>query len=167
MADFIEQSNSRTAVRELTAPIADITTFNTLVAGVVSGNPWGCTAYEVAGVAQPAVAVSRESYMAKVAYEDGEAKNVGNASAKCPTVAAFTTAVANILANAALATAMGGNAVRDSASETYSRTLKCHHSNGEIYYVSFSRDSVRITSYSDDAIRTTIDTWADTKPELA
>lgn len=167
MGDFIEQSNTKTAVRELAVPIADIATFNTLVAGVVSGNPWSCTTYEVGGVAQPAVAVSRESYVAKVVYEDEEAKTVGNATAKCPTVASFNTAVANILANAALATAMGGDAVRDSAGESYSRTLKCHHSNGEIYYVSFARDSVRITSYSDDAIKTAIDTWADTKPELA
>jgi len=52
MADFVDQSNTKTAVRELPVPIADITTFNTLVAGVVSGNPWSCTAYEVAGVAQ-------------------------------------------------------------------------------------------------------------------
>ena len=166
MADFVEQSNTKTAVRELPVPIADITTFNTLVAGVVSGNPWSCTAYEVAGVAQDPVAVSRESYTAKVIYQDGEAKVIGNASAKCPTVAAFTTAAANMVANAALATAMGGTVARDEEAETYTRTLKCHDANGEIYYVSFSRDQVRITSYSDDAIRTAIDTWADTKTEL-
>jgi hypothetical protein len=167
MADFVEQSTTKTAVRTLTAPIADLATFNTLVAGVVSGNPWSCTTYEVSGEVQPAVAVNRESYVAKVVYENEEAVTVGNANAKCPTVAAFNTAIANMLANAALATAMGGDVVRDSAKESYSRTLKCHHSNGEIYYVTFTRDAVRITSYSDDAIKTAIDTWADTIPALA
>jgi coenzyme F420-reducing hydrogenase alpha subunit len=167
MADFIEQSNTKIAVRELAAPIADIATFNTLVSGVVSGNPWSCTTYEVGGVAQPAVDTSREAYTAKVLYEDEAAKTVGTAQAKCPSVAAFNTAIANMLANAALATAMGGDVVRDSENETYTRTLKCHFSNGEIVYVTFSREQVRVSSYSDDAILTTIDTWADTKTELA
>ena len=96
MADFVEQSTTKTAVRTLAAPIADLTTFNTLVAGVVSGNPWCCTTYEVSGEVQPAVAVNRESYVAKVVYENEEADTVGTANAKCPTVACFNTAIANV-----------------------------------------------------------------------
>jgi hypothetical protein len=72
-----------------------------------------------------------------------------------------------ILANAALAAAIGGDAIRDSESESYSCTLKCHDANGEVYYVTFSRDQVRVSSYSDDAIKTTVETWADTVPALA
>jgi hypothetical protein len=34
---------------------------------------------------------------------------------------------------------------------------RCHDANGEVYYVTFSREQVRITSYSDD----------DTVPALA
>jgi len=44
MGDFVQQSIVKTAVRELTSPIANVTAFNTLVAGIISGNPWNCTA---------------------------------------------------------------------------------------------------------------------------
>jgi hypothetical protein len=33
--------------------------------------------------------------------------------------------------------------------------------------VNFSRSRVTITSYADDAIRTKVETWADSVPELA
>jgi len=36
----------KTAVRELTTPIADITTFNILLSGIISGNPWSYTAFD-------------------------------------------------------------------------------------------------------------------------
>jgi len=62
---------------------------------------------------------------------------------------------------------LGGDAVRDSDSENHSCTLKCHDANGEVYYVTFARDQVRISSYSDEAIRTSVETWADTVPALA
>ncbi len=70
--------------------------------------------------------ISRESYTAKVIYQDGEAKTIGTASAKCPTVAAFNTAAANMLANAALATAMSGTVARDEEAETYAE-VSCFH----------------------------------------
>lgn len=167
MADFIEQTVTRTAVRNLAVPIADVSSFNTIVSEVIATNPFGCTGYDVGGIPQDAVIKSKEAYVAKVLYEDNEAKTVGNATAKCPTVAAFNTAVANILANTDLATAMGGDPVRDTDGESYSATLKCHDSSGEIYYVSFSRDTVRVSSYSDNAIVATVEAWADTVPALA
>ena len=167
MADFVEQTVTKTAIRTLAASIPDVTTFESIVQDAITINPFGCTPYEVSGEPQPAIAVSRASYQAKVLYEDDYAKLVGNATAKCPTAAAFNTAVANILANTALATAIGGDPVRDTDNETYSATLKCHDPNGEIYYVSFTRDSVRISSYSDDAIVTAVESWADTVPALA
>jgi hypothetical protein len=33
--------------------------------------------------------------------------------------------------------------------------------------VTITRDSVRLTSYSDDEIRTKVETWADSVPSLA
>jgi hypothetical protein len=68
---------------------------------------------------------------------------------------------------AALNTAHNGTAVHDVAKDTFSATLKCRDQNGEIYSVTFARDSVRLTSYSDDAIRTKVETWADTVAALA
>ncbi|HON81877.1 MAG TPA: hypothetical protein PLN56_06440 [Methanoregulaceae archaeon] len=167
MGDFVQQSITKTAVRELASPIADIAAFNNLVSGVISGNPWGCTAYDVAGVPQAPVAKSREGYTARIEYENAEAKVVGSVTARAPTVAAFNAAVTAIAADTALATAIGGDAIHVSDEDSFSATLKCHDANGEIYYVAFGREQVRVTSYSDDAILATIETWADTKPELA
>ena len=45
--------------------------------------------------------------------------------------------------------------------------LADHDAGGEVYMVNFSRQRISITSYSDDAIRTKVETWADTVPALA
>ena len=167
MADFIQTSNTRTAVRELAAPIADVATFAAVVQEVLDTNPFGCVGYVQGGVNHDGVEKNREHYIARITYEDGDAHTVGSVSAKAPGVAAFETVAAGILADTDLATAMGGDAVRDFAHESYSCQLKCHDPSGEIYYVTFGRDAVRITSYEDEAIRTAVEAWADTVPALA
>ena len=53
------------------------------------------------------------------------------------------------------------------ALQTYAATLKCRDPNGELYNVTLSRSRVSLTSYSDDAVRTKVETWADTVPALA
>ena len=70
------------------------------------------------------------------------------------------------MANAALATAMGGVAERDNARKSYYAHLKCHDPSGDDYYVTFTRKTVRISSREDDAIRDAIETWADATPAL-
>jgi len=167
MADFIQTSNTKTAVRELAVPIADVATFAAVVQEVLDTNPFGCVGYVQGGVNYDGVEKNRENYTAKVNYEDLDAKTVGSISAKAPGAAAMETVAADILADTALATAMGGDPVRDYDHENYSCQLKCHDASGEIYYVTFGRDNVRITSYEDDAIRTAVETWADTVPALA
>jgi hypothetical protein len=167
MADFIETNNTKTAVRELAASIPDVATFAAVVQEVLDTNPFGCVGYVQAGVNHDGVEKNRESYTARVNYEDLDAHTVGSISAKAPGAAAMETVAADILADTALATAMGGDPVRDYDRESYSCQLKCSDPNGEIYYVTFGRDNVRITSYTDDAIRTAVETWADTVPALA
>lgn len=134
---------------------------------MITGNPFGCIAYSVSGVTHQPVEKSKEAYVAKVVYQDTLAKTVGNESGRYSTIAGFNAGAAAILANAALTAAHGGTPVRDPANETYSATLKCRDPNGEIYMVTFGRDSVSLTSYSDDAIRTRVETWADTVAALA
>jgi len=51
--------------------------------------------------------------------------------------------------------------------ETYSVALRCHDPSGETYYVTFTRDQVRVSSYSDDSILGLVEAWADTVPALA
>jgi len=161
MADFVETNNTKSALRELAVPIATIAAFDAIIESVLADNPFLCVDYVEQGATIPGVKKNRESYTVKVNYEDDYAKTVGSISAKAPTVAAFGTLATQIMGNAALATAMGGDAVRDGDHEAFSCQLKCRDANGETYYVTFSRKNVRISSYQDDGIRTRVETWAD------
>lgn len=169
MGDFTQKSVVKSAVRNLAAPIADYATFDALIQEVIESNPWGCTAYTTAGVTKPGVERSRESYAASIVYENAEAKTIGSIPVRGPTMTAVNTAVTQITGNASITTAMGtGVSVsRDSSEDTFSCSLKCHHSNGELFSVTFKRDSVTISSYEADAIRTTLESWADTVAILA
>ena len=168
LADFVQKTANKTAVRDLAVPIADISAFDTLVESVIDDNPFGCVGYTGSdGVAVPAVVRNREHYTAKVDFIDGEGKRVGNVSLQSPSITAFNANAAEALANATLAAAMGGDAERNFAGETYYCQLKCHDPSGDDYYVTFTRKTVRISSYQDDAIRTAVETWADAVPALA
>lgn len=169
MADFTQKTVVKSAVRELTSPIADYTTFNALVQDILDNNPWGCTVYESAGVSKPAVEKTKEAYSASIVYENAEAKTVGSIPVRGPTMAAVNTSVTQITGNAAITTGMGAGVSpsRDSSGDSFSCTLKCHHSNGELYTVSFKRNSITVSSYEADAIRTGLESWADTVAILA
>jgi hypothetical protein len=45
MADFVPTTVNKTAVRDLATPIATVTSFNTLVEGVINENHFGCVGY--------------------------------------------------------------------------------------------------------------------------
>ena len=167
MADFITATTTRTAVRDLAAPIADLSTFVTLVQEILDTNPWGCTSYPSAGQTLPGIAKSREYYSGRIVYENTEAKAVGQISVKAPTAAAFNANVSTVIATAALGTAMGGTPSHDSSEDKFSCTLRCHDSNGELYTVSLTREKVRLSSFEADSIRTSLETWADTVGILA
>jgi len=167
MADFVQKSITKSAVRALTTPIADAAALNTIVNNLITNNPLGCTPYEVGGVTMAPVAKTRESYTARIVFEDNEAKTVGQISARAPTQAAFGTVKNNILNNTALATAMGGDAVSQDDKESYSITVRCHDPSGEVYYLTFTRDQIRLSSYESDSILTIVEQWADTVPALA
>ena len=167
MADFVEKSNIKTAVRELASPVADVAAFNTIVQSVITDNPFACVAYMTAGETHQPVEKTRESYISRIAYQDGNAKTVGTSSDRYNTMAGFSAGITAVLANTGNNTAHGGTPVRDTENESYSVTLRCHDANGEIYYVDFARDRVTLSSYSDNAIRTKVETWADTVAALA
>ena len=167
MADFVQTNNTKTAVRELAVPIADVNTFNGIVQAVIDDNPFGCTTYIQNDVQQDPVMRSKDAYTARVIYQDNEADTVGYVTARAQTIAGFNASITELLANEALTAAMGGDPVRDAERDSFSCTLKCHDASGEIYYVAFTRDRVTVSSYSDDAILTAVETWADTVPALA
>ncbi|MEN6514172.1 hypothetical protein [Methanoculleus sp.] len=100
-------------------------------------------------------------------FLDGEGKRLGTVSLQSPSIAAYEANASEVLANTALATAMGGVAERNNAGETNYAQLKCHDTSGDDYYVTFTRKTVRISSYQDDAIKDAVETWADAVPALA
>jgi hypothetical protein len=162
MADFVQTTVNKTALRDLAVPIVDVESFNTLVQAVISDNPFGCVDYTTKdGQTIDGVTLNREHYTAKVNFVDGNGKRLGTVSLLSPTIAAFNANAAEVLDNTALATAMGGTAVRDGPRETYYAQLKCHDPSGDDYYVTFTRKTVRISSYQDDAIKAAVETWAD------
>ena len=167
MADFVQSANVKSAVRTLAEPIADVATFNTIVQSVITDNPFECVAYMTAGESHPPVEKTKEAFTAKLVYQDTLAKTVGTGSHKFNTLAGFNAGITALLAAAAVTTAHGGSVVHDAGSDAFSATLKCHDANGELYMVNFSRDQVTLTSYSDDAIRTKVETWADSVAALA
>lgn len=167
MADFIENQAVKSAVRKLPEPIADLATFNTIVQEVITSNPFGCVSYMTAGVNHQPVEKTREMYTAKFVYEDVDAKRVGAGSENYNTIAGFNAGVAAVQTNTANVTAHGGTISRNPAGDTYAVTLKCHDPNGELYYVSLSRDRATVSSYEDDAIRIRVEVWADGVTALA
>ena len=142
-------------------------TFNNLVQSVITDNPFGCVSYMTAGENHPAVEKTKESYTAKLIYQDNDGKTCGTATHRFNTVTGFTTGASALLAAAAVTSAHAGVPARDFESDAYAVTLKCHDPSGEIYMVNLTRTRVSLTSYSDEAIRTKVETWADSVAALA
>ena len=167
MADFIETNNTKTATRVLENPFNDVATFDSVIADVIANNPFECVDYASGGQVIPGVTKSKEYYTSKFVYEDDDAKIVGAISVKTAGITAYNAAITDVLANTNLETVIGGDCVRDAAHDTYSCTLKCMDVNGEMYYVAFTRNTVRLSSYTDDVIRSNVETWADSVAALA
>jgi hypothetical protein len=167
MADFTTSNTTKSAIRKLADPLADVTAFDNLVQGVITNNPFQCTTYNAGGADHPGVVRSKQGYTARIFYQDTDAKTIALVTVRAPTIAAFTAAANQVVANTQLAATLGGTPVRDTDHERYASTLRCHDANGEIYFVNFSRDQVTLTSFSDDAIRSRVETWADTVAALA
>ena len=167
MADFTTSNTTKSAVRKLADPLADVTAFDNLVQGVITNNPFQCTTYNAGGADHPPVERTKQGYTARVFYQDPEVRTIAVITVRAPTIAAFTSVANRIVADAEIAAALGGTPVRDLDNEKFTSTLKCHDANGEIYFVNFSREQVTLTSFSDEAIRNRVETWADTVPALA
>ena len=167
MADFVQNSATKSAVRKLASPIASVAAFNTIVESVITDNPFACVAYMTAGTNHLPVEKTKEAYTSHIVYQDVDAKIVGTNADRYNTIAGFNAGISATLGAAAITAAHTGTPVHDEEADTFSATLKCHDLNGEIYMITFSRGQVSLTSYSDDGIRTKVETWADTVPALA
>jgi hypothetical protein len=168
MGEFVETSITKASTRTLATPFATAAAMNTVVQEVITDNPFECSAYQVGTTSHQPIEVGKQSFNARIVYLDSDAKTVGTVSARSNTLAGYTGGITAILADTALKTSMGADAVsHDVASDTYSMTLRCHGPNGEIYFVTFTRKTIVITSFADDAIQGRVATWADRVPALA
>jgi hypothetical protein len=168
MADFVQSNETKNAVRELAAPISDVTTFDDIVQQVISTNPFGCVPYMTAGTTHPGVEKTRERYTARFVYQDTGAATRGNGNHSFDTVAGYNTGIGILNGGVpALDSAHNGTPAHDPADDSFTATLRCHDPNGELYNVTFSRTRVTVQSYSDNAILAKVEAWADTVPALA
>ena len=167
MGDFVQSTNVKSAVRTLAAPIEDVTAFTTLVQSVITGNPFACVAYMSGSESHQPVEKTKETYVAKFVYTDTNSKKRGTASHSFDTVAGYNAGIPLVNADAGLGAANNGTPAHDTGNDAFSATLKCHDPNGELYLLTFSRTQLSLASYSDDAIRTKVESWADLVPELA
>ena len=166
MADFTQNSNVKSAVRNLASPITDVAALDAIIQSVILNNPFGCVSYMSSGVNHPPVEKSRESYTAKFVYEDENAKRIGVGSETYNTIDGFNNGISAVLANSANITAHGGTVSHNEEADAFSATLRCHDPTGEMYFVTFSRNRVTISSFTDESIQTVIETWADGVPAL-
>ena len=126
MADFVQSNVTKSAVRELADPIADVATFNTIVQSVITTNPFACVSYMTAGVTHDPVEKTREGYTVKIIYQDTDAKTVGNLTDKFDTIAGFNAGASAILANTALSTAHGGTPKTPSSTHFPTPQIRAH-----------------------------------------
>ena len=97
MADFIQKSDVKTSVWNLTIPLADMAAFQALVTDILTHNPWGCVDYVTGGQTIAGVVRGTERYTGKVVYENNQAKTVGQINVSGQTNAGFRSNVAIIL----------------------------------------------------------------------
>jgi len=166
MTHFRQRPGTKSAIRELKTPIPDITTFDAIVKSLILANPLECTSY-MKKRTHPPIEKVRQLYTTKFVYENGDGERVGTGQDTYDTVEGYLYGIASVITNMANLAAHGGRAKHTSDADLFSILLKCHDPNGEIYFLSLSRQRVTVASYNDDAIRRRVEKWADGVPALA
>ena len=164
---FTPRPGTRSATHRLKTPVTDIGAFDALVHSVIMQNPLGCTAWRSARENHPPVEIVREMYTAKFAYLDKGGKQIGTGLDRYNSVEGYETGIASVISNMANIASHRGKVKHLKEADLFSVLLKCHDPGGEQYFVSIARDRVTVASYSDEAIKKKVETWADSVPALA
>ncbi|HSA38933.1 MAG TPA: hypothetical protein P5013_08625 [Methanoregula sp.] len=167
MTKFRMRKGSKSAVLRLKRPLADIIAIDTIVQLLRLKNPLGCTSYRRAGKHHPPVEVVREMYTAKFRYLDDNGKRVGSSSEIYNSVEGYYTGIAAVISNMANIASHRGKVKHLPEADLFSVLLKCHDSDGEVFFLSLARDRITLASYTDDAIRRKLEEWSDSVPALA
>ena len=168
--DFIPTSTVKAASRTFTAPIVSAETFDSIISTLTGDtNPLGASGYQTAGSTLPGAAVTEQTYKATIEYiEETEGKTVGSIVITAPTRASITAAAAHLIADTTLAgeTCFNGDAVQNTTKNSWNARIRIHDPTGEIYYLTLTRKTLKLTSYENDTILTKVETWADSVPAL-
>lgn len=163
--DFVPTSVVKAATRSFTAPITAAATYDGIITTLTGAeNPLGATDYQTAGETVSGVTVTDQSYRATIEFiEEVEGKSVGSIVITAPDRAKHAAIINHILADTELsgATCFGGEAVQNTTKDSWSTRVKVHDPTGEIYYLNFTRNALKLSSYENDAILTKVETWAD------
>jgi hypothetical protein len=166
MPDFRPRPNTKRSYHRLKTPITDIAAFTAIIRSLVYTNPLGCTSYHSHLRAHPPIQKVREMYTAKFEYRNEKGKRVGTTIEMYDSVEGYETGIASVIANMANREAHRGKVKRLPSADLFSVMLKCHDPTDELFYLNIARDRMTLTSYTDDAIRTKVEKWADSVPEL-
>ncbi|MDV0442316.1 hypothetical protein [Methanorbis furvi] len=167
--DFTPTSVVKAAKRTFTVPITTAATFDANIAALTAAdNPLGATAYQTAGASVDGVTVANEYYKATIAYLNPLGEVIGAIVIDAPTRSAYDAVVAHVLADDALTAKFAADAVadRDNTKDSWNVRLKIHDPTGEIYFLSFTRKDLKISSYESDAILAKVEEWADAQNTL-
>ena len=166
MAHFNQRPGTKSAFRILNKPIPDAAAFDTIVRSLVLNNPLGCTSYRTRRKVNKPVEKVRERYTAKFVYEDQNKKQTGNGQETYNSFEGYQYGISAVITNLANIAAHSGKVRHIPDADLFSVILKCHDPDGELYFLSLSRDRVTVASYIDDAIRTRVERWSDSVPSL-
>jgi hypothetical protein len=167
MAHFRQNTGRRSAYHPLKARFPDVMAFNAVVRSLIFQNPLGCTSYVKAGKNHPPVQKVREMYTAKFVYENASGKRIGNGLDMYNSLDGYQYGIAAVITNVANNSAHGGKVRHVPGLDLFSVTLKCHDPDGELFFISISRDRVTLSSYEDDAILSRVEKWTKGIPVLA
>ncbi|HNX18139.1 MAG TPA: hypothetical protein PKM50_07410 [Methanoregula sp.] len=166
MAVFSEKSKKRSAVLYPKTPFPDTRAFSTFVRDIIMNNPFGCTPYMTGRKNHPPVEKIREMYTAKFVYLDKGRVQVGSGSEIYNSLEGYEDGIAAVVSNTANTLAHGGKAKHIPDADLFSVTLLCHDPDGTLWFMSVARDRVTISSYTDEAVKNRVSTWAKTVPAL-
>ena len=166
MTQFRQRPGTKSATKILDTPFPDITAFDTVIRSLILNNPLGCTSYRTLRKHYPPVRKTREMYTARFVYLDPEGKQVGIGLDRYDSVEGYETGIAAVISNMANIASHRGKVRHVKDADLFSVLLKCHDSEGELYFLSIARDRITVSSYSDDTIRERVRKWTGSVPEL-
>lgn len=158
MTDFTQTAVSMSAKRELTAPIIDLDTFESVITALMTDETMGLTKREAGST----------SYTAKIAYFNAESDEIARISFNADTRAVYDSGREYLLGAVAAEAIAGeeGGASEDGGKALWNARVSCAIGD-DTFTVSLNRDSITVSGYAKAETLAAIETWADSIDALA